>query len=106
MLISETSASGIVTFDAWNFIAVTIDFSATTDAIKYYVNGVLMSTGTLGAGPNTVASSGQTVFIGDDFGLSAPFQGSISYLSVHSDIKDSTFILNRYLDGAADDQDN
>ena len=101
---SVNTSSGFVTFDAWNFIAVTIDFSLTTDAVKYYVNGTLVDTSTLSGGVGS--TPGETVYIGNDFSGTSQFTGAISYLSVHSDIKDETYILNRYLDGDASDQDN
>lgn len=101
---SVGTSSGFVTFDAWNFIVVTIDFSLTTDAVKYYVNGTLVDTSTLSGGVGS--TSGGTVYIGNDFSGTSQFTGAISYLSVHSDVKDETYILNRYLDGDASDQDN
>jgi len=101
--ISAASPGGVVAFDEWSFISVTADYAGGADAIKYYVNGVLVGTS---SAPTAPAVSGQNVYIGDDFSGAAQFKGAISYLSVHSEIKDATYILNRYLDGDAEDQDN
>lgn len=102
--LTSNSVSGIVTFNAWNFITVTIDFAGGADAIKYYVNGAFLDSDTvISPAPNV---SAQNVYIGNDFSAANQFTGAISYISVHSEIKDADYILNRYLDAEAADQDN
>lgn len=97
-------SAGAIAFDTWNFIAITIDFSLSSDHVKFYINGAFLESRTL-ATPSTSAVSGTEVSIGETNGTLF-FFGAMSYLSVHSDIKESDYILNRFLDSEYSDQDN
>lgn len=103
--IVETSTSGVILANEWNFVAITVDFSLSSNQVLYYVNGSMVGSDSLS--PSSTSSlSGAAVRIGSSTQGSLNFSGAISYISIHSDIKDSTYVLNRYLDGSAEDQDN
>lgn len=75
---SLTTSGGDFTLGAWNHIVTTIDGSGNA---VIYVDGVVNTTGTIGAG--TIGAGSQAVNIGARFGASSPFDGRICGVRIY-----------------------
>jgi hypothetical protein len=85
-------ASGALTLNAWNHIAIVRDLSASTPQLRWYINGILSTTATPSYTAATATTNGTTI----GAGYTSPYHGRISDVRQYGTALTVTDILALY----------